>query len=546
MKKKDILDGVVERVDFPNRGILKIDEKRVVVKNCIPGQKVRFRVLKAGSKGSATGRLLEVLETSPLESEEKKCGIFPDCGGCLYQKVPYEEQLRIKKEQIERLLEPHFDEDTVFEGIKGSPECFGYRNKMEFSFGNAVKDGPLTLGLHRKGSTYDILTASDCALVHNDMRLVMNYTLEYCRERGFIHYNKIKHTGFLRFLLLRRSHATGELLACLVTTTENDHDFREWAEGLKKLPIEGSYAGILHAHCDNFADNVSADELHILEGQDYFTEELLGLKFKVSLFSFFQTNSAGAEILYSTVRDFVGNDHNKVLYDLYSGTGTIAQLMAERAGHVYGIELVDEAVEAAKVNAGLNGIDNCTFICGDVLKMLGEIPERPDYIILDPPREGVVPKSLSQIIDYNVPKMVYISCKASSLAADLVTLKAAGYRVEKWVLVDMFPHTQHVETVVLLSKGVINSQKVKVDFSLEDMDITSFRGKATYEQIKEYVLQQTGMKVSSLYISQVKRKCGLEVGDSYNKPKTEEAKQPQCPPEKEAAIMDALKHFGLI
>lgn len=452
MKKKDIIEGVVESVEFPNRGILKIENKKVIVKNSIPGQRIRFRVLKAGSKGSAQGKLLEVLQDSPLETDEKKCRNFPSCGGCLYQRVPYQKQLAVKEEQIRHLLEAFCDEDTVFEGIKASPEIFEYRNKMEFSFGNEVKDGPLTLGLHRKGSTYDILTADDCALIHEDMRQIMRYTLKYCRQKGFVHYNKIQHTGFLRFLLLRRSHATGELLVCLVTTTENDHDFKEWAEGLKALPISGSYAGIIHAYCDNYADNVSADELHILEGRDYFTEKLLGLDFKVSLFSFFQTNSAGAEVLYDTVRHFIGKDHNKVLYDLYSGTGTIAQLMAERAGHVYGIEIVEDAVLAARDNAGLNHIDNCSFICGDVLKKLGELPERPDYIILDPPREGVVPKALTQIIDYKVPRMVYISCKASSLAHDLEMLKDGGYRIEKWALVDMFPHTQHVECVVLMSR----------------------------------------------------------------------------------------------
>ena len=284
----------------------------------------------------------------------------------------------------------------------------------------------------------------------------------------------------------------------------------------------------------------------MLYGQDYFYEELLGLKFKITPFSFFQTNSLGAEVLYDTVRQYIGDTSGQKVFDLYSGTGTIAQILAPVAEHVTGVEIVEEAVEAARENAALNGLSNCDFIAGDVLKVLDTLEEQPDLIVLDPPRDGIHPKALPKIIRYGVDRMVYVSCKPTSLARDLIVLQAGGYRVERMALVDMFPFTGHVETVVLLSKGEIDSKKVRVEFSLEDMDMSGFQQGATYEQIKAYVLEKHGLKVSSLYISQVKRKCGLDVGQNYNLSKKEDAKVPQCPPEKEAAIMEALKHFHMV
>ena len=305
------------------------------------------------------------------------------------------------------------------------------------------------------------------------------------------------------------------------------------------------------------ADIVTNEGTDVLYGQDFFYEELLGLRFKITPFSFFQTNSLGAEVLYQTAREFIGDalpsgtdadiaEHGKIVFDLYSGTGTIAQMLSPVAKKVIGVEIIEEAVEAAKENAQLNGLHNCEFIAGDVLKVIDSIEEKPDYIVLDPPRDGINPKALEKIIRYNVPQMVYISCKPTSLARDLEVLQARGYEVKKICCVDMFPSTFHVETVVLLSKGMVDSRKVKVDFSLEDMDLSEFKGKATYEQIKAYVLEQTGLKVSSLYIAQIKKKCGLDVGENFNLAKLENVRQPQCTPEKEDAIMQAFRHFGII
>ena len=400
------------------------------------------------------------------------------------------------------------------------------------------------------------MTVDQCLLVHEDCCRILRATLDYFKEKNVSFLKKTSHRGYLRHLLVRRGMRTGEILADLVTTTqtadswagkETEEELLEgWKQILLALPLSGSFAGILHTKNDSLADAVLNDGTDVLYGQDYFYEELLGLKFKITPFSFFQTNSLGAEVLYDTVRQYIGDTSGQKVFDLYSGTGTIAQILAPVAEHVTGVEIVEEAVEAARENAALNGLSNCDFIAGDVLKVLDTLEEQPDLIVLDPPRDGIHPKALPKIIRYGVDRMVYVSCKPTSLARDLIVLQAGGYRVERMALVDMFPFTGHVETVVLLSKGEIDSKKVRVEFSLEDMDMSGFQKGATYEQIKAYVLEHTGLKVSSLYISQIKRKCGLDVGQNYNLSKKEDAKVPKCPPEKEAAIRDALKYFQMI
>ena len=547
MKKREVYEGIIQKVTFPNKGLVNVEgeEKSVIVKNGIPGQKVKFCVNKI-RKGKAEGRLLEVLEKSPLETREPVCSIFPACGGCMYQTMSYEEQMKMKGDQVKEILDAAILEDYEFEGVKASPKEFAYRNKMEFSFGDEYKDGPLSLGLHKKGSTYDVLTAADCKLVHEDMTKILLCVLEYFKERNVAYYKKMQHVGYLRHLLLRRGDQTGEILVNLVTTTQEEHDLSLLVDALLALQLEGKIVGILHVLNDSLSDVVQSDETRILYGQDFFYEKLLDMDFKITPFSFFQPNTKGAEILYKTVRDYIGDIHNMTVFDLFSGTGTIAQVLAPVAKQVIGVEIVEEAVEAAKENAEHNGLSNCRFIAGDVFKVLDEIEEKPDVIVLDPPRDGIHPKALPKILDYGVDKIVYISCKVTSLARDLEMIQARGYRVEKCTAVDQFCQTVHVETVVLLSKGEVDSKKIRVEFSLEDMDMSEFQDGATYPQIKEYVLEHTGLKVSSLYISQVKRKCGLEVGKNYNLPKSVDSKQPQCPPEKEKAIREALKYFQMI
>ena len=357
----------------------------------------------------------------------------------------------------------------------------------------------------------------------------------------------MRHEGYFRHLVVRRAESSGDILVNIVTTSQVEADLTKLRDALLELPLSGKIIGILHTTNDSLADVVQADKIDILYGQDYFYEEILGLKFKISPFSFFQTNTLGAEVLYKTARDFVGETKDKVIFDLYSGTGTIAQMLAPVAKKVVGVEIVEEAVEAAKVNAELNGLDNCEFIAGDVLKVVDELEDKPDFIVLDPPRDGIHPKAIQKIIDFGVEQMVYISCKPTSLARDLEVFEAAGYKVKRATAVDQFPNTVHIETVCLLSKLHEAKHHVNVRLDMYEMDLTASESKATYEKIKKYVAEYNdGMKVSNLYIAQVKRKCGIELAKNFNIPRSEGAKQPQCPKEKEEAIIGALKAFQMI
>lgn len=471
MKKGQVYSGIVECVDFPNKGIVKVGEETCVVKNSLPGQNIRFCVNKV-RKGKAEARLLEVTEKSPLEVGAP-CSYFGLCGGCTYLSLPYREQLQIKEEQVKKLLDSVLkaqENGYLWEGIKGSPKEYEYRNKMEFSFGDEYKDGPLSLGMHKRGSFYDVVHVDDCQIVDADYRLIITTVLDYFREQGTSYYHRMRHEGFLRHLLVRKASGTGEILVALVTTSQcpgskDGGNIKSLVEGFKNALLEkekagcftGKIAGILHITNDSLADVVKSDRTDILYGNDFFYEELLGLKFKISTFSFFQTNSYSAEVLYSTAREYVGDlsaqgkdGKAPIVFDLYSGTGTIAQLMAPVADKVIGVEIVEEAVEAAKKNAELNHLDNCDFIAGDVLKVLDDIEEKPDLIILDPPRDGIHPKALPKIIDYDVDRIVYISCKPTSLVRDLEVFLENGYQVEKAVAVDQFPWTANVETVILM------------------------------------------------------------------------------------------------
>ncbi len=491
MKKGQQIEGVVTRVDFPNKGIVRTDDGEVfTVKNAIEGQRV-LCVIKKTRKGKAEGRLLEVLASSPKEMENPMCEHFGACGGCSYQTLPYEEQLVLKHSQVERLLVPVIGERTfadVFEGIKPSPIQFAYRNKMEFSFGDAYKDGPLALGMHKRGSFYDTVTVAGCQIIDEDMRNVLMETLACFQKLGADYYHKMRHAGYLRNLLVRKAVKTGEMLVDLVTSSDLDcfassgmsetAVLQTWCERLQKLSYYGKLVGVLHTVNDREAEVVEDQGTVVLFGQAFFYEELLELKFRITPFSFFQTNSLGAEVLYDTARSFIREGlqdigsslEGKTVYDLYSGTGTIAQILAPVAGHVIGVEIVEEAVEAAKENAKLNQLDNCDFIAGDVLKVIDDIAEKPDYIVLDPPRDGIHPKALTKIIDYDMDSLIYISCKPTSLARDLEVFLERGYEVKRICCCDMFPGTVHVETVVLLSQQKPDD---RIEVELDELDLTS-------------------------------------------------------------------------
>ena len=558
MKKGFRGTGTVERVDFPNKGIAVTDDgDRVIVKNTIPGQKVEFVVNKVKHQ-RAEGRLMEVIEKSPLETEEP-CPHFGMCGGCTYQTVPYEKQLDMKLTQVKKLISDAIGTEKEagyeFIGIHGSPKKSEYRNKMEFSFGDEYKDGPLALGMHKRGSFYDLVTVSDCQIVDEDFRTILKVTLDYFSKNNIPYFHRASHKGYLRHLLVRKATKTGEIIVDLVTSTQTEgFDEEELLAGFRYTLLtrhyDGRFKGVLHTKNDSVADVVKNEGTEVLYGDSYFYEELLGLKFKITPFSFFQTNSLGAEVLYETAREFIlGDDkdslNGKTVYDLYSGTGTIAQLMAPVCKEVVGVEIVEEAVCAAKENAALNGLDNCKFIAGDVLKVLDEIEEKPDYIILDPPRDGIHPKAIGKIIEYGVENMVYISCKPTSLARDLQIFMDRGYKVEKICCVDMFPNTYHVETVVKLS---LKKDTPKIEVTMEPEEESNYtpEEKATYPKIKEYVKDKYGVNVHTSYIAQVKRMCGLDMGENYNKSKKENPEVKQCPQEKVEYIKDALRYFGLI
>lgn len=560
MKKNEFYEGMVTSLKFPNKGIVYVEDEDayVQVKNTLPGQRVRFQ-LKKVKKKRPEGNLTEVLVPSEIERAVPPCPHFSECGGCAYQTLPYEEQKKLKLNQVKALLDAVYPDFPLDECVE-SPRIWEYRNKMEFSFGDEVKDGPLTLGLHKRGSFYDIVSVPDCQIIDEDLRKVLKTTQDFFRNaklggKSIDFYHKMRHEGVLRHLLLRKGLKTGEMLICLVTSSQGGIDSMEGKQLLEKykdtllaLETTGTFAGILHMTNDSLSDVVKADAVDILYGKDYFYDELLGLRFRITPFSFFQTNSAGAEKLYSLAREYIGDLTGKKVYDLYSGTGTIAQVLAPVAKEVTGVEIVEEAVYAAAENAKENQLDNCTFLAGDVLTVLDELTEAPDAIVLDPPREGIHPKAIRKILDYGLSSFVYISCKPTSLARDLEVFLEYGYQPVRAKCVDMFPWTRGIETVVLLSQlRQKPDDYIDVDIDVAELEGTSAETKATYEKIKKYVAEHNdGMKVSNLYIAQVKRKCGIELAENFNLPKSEDARQPRCPKEKEEAIVEALKAFQMI
>ena len=570
MKKNEFYEGMVTSLKFPNKGIVYVEDEDayVQVKNTLPGQRVRFQ-LKKVKKKRPEGNLTEVLVPSEIEKAVPPCPHFSECGGCAYQTLPYEEQKKLKLNQVKALLDAVYPEFPLDECVE-SPRIWEYRNKMEFSFGDEVKDGPLTLGLHKRGSFYDIVSVPDCQIIDEDLRKVLKTTQDFFRNaklggKSIDFYHKMRHEGVLRHLLVRKGLKTGEMLICLVTSSQGGIDSTEGKQLLEKykdtllaLETTGTFAGILHMTNDSLSDVVKADAVDILYGKDYFYDELLGLRFRITPFSFFQTNSAGAEKLYSLAREYIGDLTGKKVYDLYSGTGTIAQVLAPVAKEVTGVEIVEEAVYAAAENAKENQLDNCTFLAGDVLTVLDELTEAPDAIVLDPPREGIHPKAIRKILDYGLSSFVYISCKPTSLARDLEVFLEYGYQPVKAKCVDMFPWTRGVETVVLLSHkkpdGHINVKvefgegegKVPLDNIAKRAEEYKPKERVTYKMIKEYIEAKYGFKVHTAYIAEVKRDLGLPMYDAPNA--VEELKQPRKHPtaEKVEAIKDALKHFEVI
>lgn len=450
MKRRDIIEFEVGKMEFGGTSVSMLGNREILMKGGLTGQKVKASVKKTRS-GKADVKMLELLENSPMETVTP-CKHFNACGGCSMLSVPYEKQLEIKEKQVMDLFLNQDIFGFQFQGIEGSPQERLYRNKMEYTFGDEVKDGPLTLGMHKKGRHIDIVTVDGCFLVDQDFIKVLTSTVEYFNEKDLPYYRGMSHKGYLRHLVVRKGVNTKELMVNIVTSSQIDFDMTEYKEMLLSLDTDAEMASILHTVNDGLADAVQCDELRVLHGRDYINEELLGLKFTISPFSFFQTNTKGAEKLYTMAREFVGDHSDKVVFDLYSGTGTIGQVMAGAASKVYGIELIEEAVVAANNNAKLNGLTNCEFVAGDVGKTVKNFKVKPDLIIVDPPRPGVHKDAIRDISGFGAKEIVYISCNPKTLVLDLVEFKNYGYEVEKVKCMDMFPNTPHVETVVKLKK----------------------------------------------------------------------------------------------
>lgn len=454
MKKGEIVEVKIDKIIFPGKASgLAVDESgehRITVGGAVPGQRLKVRVTKK-RRNKILGQILEVVEPSPQEIAAP-CPVFGRCGGCAYQNLPYENQLTLKADYVQGLMAGAGVGEECYQGMTPSPKVFEYRNKMEFSFGDDEPGGELRLGMHQKGSFYNIVDCEDCQIVDGDFRAITAAVLAFFKDRNTSYFHKRDHQGFLRHLVVRKGERTGEILINLVTTSQENLDDIAFVDMLQGLILEGKITGILQTINDQVADAVICDELRILYGEEKIHDEILGLDFEISTFSFFQTNTSGAEKLYALVRDYVGETKDKIIFDLYSGTGTIAQVLAPVAKKVVGIEIVADAVAAAKANAAKNGLTNCEFIAGDVLKTVDQLTDKPDIIILDPPRDGIHPKAIFKIIDFRPDTFIYVACKATSLARDIPFFTEAGYVVDRYACVDLFPHTGHTEAICLLTR----------------------------------------------------------------------------------------------
>ncbi|CDZ75688.1 putative RNA methyltransferase TTE1797 [Peptoniphilus sp. ING2-D1G] len=441
MRKDRIIEGTISEVAFPNKSYVEEGDDKIALKGGILGQRVELK--KTGRK---KGKILGILEKSPLEDGEF-CPHLQECGGCTYQSMTYESESKYKKMLMEKL----FSEELGIEKIEYIPSPFyqAYRNKMEYTFSDEYKDGPLSLGMHKRNRFYEVVNTKYCNIVHEDFNIIMDFTRRYF-DGKLKPYHKIRHTGNLRHLMLRRN-LEGEVLVNLVTTWE-EADYKEYFSKLQHLPIEGKIVGIIHTLNDSPSDAIVPEKTEIIYGRDYLTEKISGLEFKISLYSFFQTNTHSAKRLYQLAQDMIEDIAELNLLDLYSGTGTITQIVGQRAKSALGIEIVEEAVNAARENAKINEISNVEFICGDVFEETKNLEYKPDIVIIDPPREGINPRAIDKIIEFAVEKYLYISCNPITLVRDLKIFREKGYEIKELKILDQFPRTYHVEAITLMSR----------------------------------------------------------------------------------------------
>ena len=542
LEKNQIYETTVTDYTTEGQGIAHIDGITVFIPNAIVGERVRVRI-ESLRKTWAAGKITEILEKSP-HRVSRECPVAKLCGGCDFWHMDYTEETRLKADRVKTCLNRMAGEQLEEIPILAAPTCHGYRNKAQYPVSS--KKGRAYAGFFRAG-THDVVENSRCLILPRETDAVKDTVVDYVNQYHIPAYDEIAHKGLLRHIYVRRGAVSGQILVCLVCNGERIPHVPELVERLKKIP--GFTTLVLSVNTKK-GNAVLGDKFITLYGPGFIEDTLCGLQFRLSPRSFYQVNHHQAQRLYQAAIDQAAITKEDLVLDLYCGVGTITLAMAASAGKVIGVEVVEQAVEDARDNAKRNGIENAEFFCGDAGQAALRLEQqgiRPDVITVDPPRKGLNADTIEAITRMAPKRLVYVSCDPATLARDVALLKQRGFTLKSAQAADLFPRCAHVETVVLLSKGEIDSKNIRVEFSLEDMDMSEFQDGATYPQIKAYVLEHTGMKVSSLYISQVKRKCGLEVGKNYNLPKSEDARQaPTCPPEKENAIREALQYFGMI
>ena len=547
MKKDDIVQLNIEDMSAEGNGIGKLDGFALFVKDAVIGDVIEAKIMKM-NKNYGYARLMKILKPS-ADRVEPKCPVARQCGGCQIQAMDYPAQLRFKENKIFNNLQRIGGFDRAFlENIRepfiGMEDPWRYRNKAQFPIGKS-RDGRTVTGFYA-GRTHTIVENRNCLLGKEVNEQVLDLVLEWMEASGAQPYDEETGKGLVRHVLIRCGFTTGQVMVCLVINGKKIPQDSLLCEKLSRVPGMTSITLNVNRERTNV---ILGKEILSLWGQDFIEDFVGDIRYQISPLSFFQVNPAQTEKLYGKALEYAGLTGKETVWDLYCGIGTISLFLARSARKVSGVEIIPAAIEDAKKNAALNQIENAQFYVGRSEDVLPEsyrrTKERADVIVVDPPRKGCEESLLQTITDMQPDRVVYVSCDSATLARDLKYLCEHGYELKKWCGADQFPMTVHVETVVLLSK-LNTKQHIEVELNLDELDLTAAESKATYDEIKAYVLEKYGLKVSSLYISQVKRKCGLDMGQNYNLSKKEDAKVPQCPPEKEAAIVEALKHFHMI
>ena len=542
-RKNDLVTLEIEDCGIDGEGIGKADGFTVFVKDAVIGDTVTAKIIKA-KKNYGYGRLMEVLKPSPYRVEPK-CEFARQCGGCQLQALSYDQQLVFKTNKVKGHLERIGGfTDIPMEPIIGMDELFHYRNKAQFPVGRN-KEGKIVTGFYA-GRTHNIIENRDCALGVAENKEVLDRVIAHMEKYGIEPYNEATGKGLVRHVLIRYGYFTKEVMVCLILNGNKIPKEEQLVKSLCEIPGMTSITINVNKKRSNV---ILGEEICLLWGQEYITDRIGDISYQISPLSFYQVNPMQTQKLYAKALEYADLHGQETVWDLYCGIGTISLFLAQKAKFVRGVEIVPAAIENAKENAKLNGLENTEFFVGKAEEVLPREYKKngvyADVIVVDPPRKGCDETLLETMIEMNPERIVYVSCDSATLARDLKYLCERGYELRKVCPVDQFGMTVHVETVCLLSK--LNAkQHIEVDIHMDELDLTDAEKKATYSEIKEYVLEHTGLKVSSLYIAQVKQKCGIIERENYNKPKSDDAKQPQCPPDKEKAIKEALKHFGMI